>query len=345
MKASHPKGGGMKKFTVLLATVLGTALLLPMTAHADRYRLSLSTWGSPKHPQVTQFVPTFVKLVETRSKGRIRFRVFEGGEMVKQRFVPTAVPQGTVDISLTTLDSWSGRIPEVSILTSPLWTWSMKTSRDQLLPGKQVFTYFDQKLRDQGALMIAMFDIGPPILSTNFPLAKPSDLKGHTMRVYSKGAGLVMQNFGAAPTTLGVGEVYSALQRGTVDGAMGGLGGAVGLKHYEVTKYTFDQQGALGTLVHAYVMNKAKFESLPPDLQKVVLDAATEARNQAQQYMIDSYEKLLAKVAKHGNVVARLKPGSPEWNEWRSALKPMVVKAKATYPADLVKLVANGASE
>lgn len=323
----------------ILAVLLSAALVLPGLAQADRYRLSLSTWGSPKHPQVTHFVPEFVKLVEKRSNGRIRFRVFEGGQLVKQQFVATAVPQGTVDISLTTLDNWSGRIPEVSILTSPLWTWSMQQSRDNLVPGKAVFDYFDQRLRKNGAVMIAMFDIGPPVLSTNFPLKEPADIKGKTMRVYSKGAGLVMQTLGAAPVTMGVGEVYSALQRGTVDGAMGGLGGAVGLKHYEVTNHLFAPMGALGTLIHAYVMNKDKFESLPPDLQKVVMESALEARNNAQQYMIDSYDELLGKIRDHGNQIVKLQKGSDRWDKWRDALKPLIQESKKDYPPQLVEMV------
>lgn len=325
--------------TKILAALLGAVLAIPGLAQADRYRLSISTWGSPKHPQVTQFVPTFVKLVEERSDGRIKFRVFEGGEMVKQQFVATAVPQGTVDISLTTLDNWSGRVSEVSILTSPLWTWSMQRARDELVPGKPVYEYFDQRLQKQGAMMIAMFDIGPPVLSTNFEIKVPSDLKGKTMRVYSKGAGEVMQALGAAPVTMGVGDVYSALQRGTVDGAMGGLGGAVGLKHYEVTKHMFAPMGALGTLIHAYVMNTEKFNALPEDLQKVVMQSALDARNQAQQYMIDSYDELLDKVRKNGNDVVKLEQGSKRWDKWREALEPLSKEARDTYPPELVKMI------
>jgi len=67
--------------------------------------------------------------------------------MVKQQFVATAIPQGTIDISLTTLDNWSGHIPEVSILTSPLWTKSIQWTRDNLKPGNPIFDYFDEKLR------------------------------------------------------------------------------------------------------------------------------------------------------------------------------------------------------
>ncbi|MEX0695593.1 MAG: hypothetical protein WD075_14175, partial [Rhodospirillales bacterium] len=106
-------------------------------AHAER--LSISTWGSPKHYQVAEFIPLFEKLVKEKSNGEIRTKSFPGGEMVKQQFVATAIPQGTVDISLTTLDNWSGRVADVSILTSPLWTKSMAWTRDNLKTGNPTF--------------------------------------------------------------------------------------------------------------------------------------------------------------------------------------------------------------
>ncbi len=302
-------------------------------------QLSISTWGSPKHYQVKEFVPLFEKLLKEKSGGKIRTKSFAGGEMVKQQFVATAVPQGTVDISLTTLDNWSGRVPEVTILTTPLWAKSMAWTRDNLKPGNPVFDYYDRKLRAQGAVILAMFDIGPPVVSTNFPVKEPKDIVGKAIRVYSKGSGQIMQTLGASPTIMGVGDVYSALQRGTVDGAMGGLGGAVGLKHYEVTKYMFVPNGVLGTLIHAYVMNKKKFESLSPELQKVVMDSARQARNFMQQYAIDKLSGLLDVVRKNGNSVNVVKPGSRQWNAWQKALEPLTEKSRTSYPHDLVKMI------
>lgn len=328
----------MKPLKALTAVAV-TALITPLAAQASEVRLTLSTWGSPQHPQVEEFVERFVDLVEEKSDGRIEVRTFEGGEMVKQQNVATAVPQGTIDISLTTLDNWSGRISETTALTSPLWTWSLERSRDELVPGEPVFDYFDAELRERDTMMINMFDIGPPVLSTNFQVEQPNDMQGKSMRVYSKGAGQVMQELGASPTTLGVGEVYSALQRGTVDGAMGGLGGAVGLKHYEVTDHMFAPMGALGTLIHAYVMNVDKFESLPPELQDAVMEASAEARAHMQQYVIDSYDELLQVVRDDGNTVVQLEQGSERWDEWRAALQPLVEQAREEYPAELVELI------
>lgn len=307
------------------------------TAHAER--LTISTWGSPAHYQVSQFVPKFEELLEEKSDGNIRTRSFAGGEMVKQQFVTTAIPQGTIDISLTTMDNWSGHIPEVSILTSPLWTKSMQWTRDNLKPGNSIFDYFDGKLRDQGAILLAMFDIGPPVISATFPINGPSNFEGKSVRVYSKGAGEVIHALDASPTIMGVGDVYSGLQRGTVDAAMGGLGGAVGLKHYEVTNFLLDQNGVLGTLIHAYVMNKEKFESLSLESQEAVMEAAQEARDSMQQFAIDEESRLLDVIRDHGNEIASLERDSEEWEIWENALEPFTQKSQEQYPAELVKMI------
>lgn len=306
---------------------------------AQAQRLSISTWGSPKHYQVAEFIPLFEKLLAEKSGGKIRTKSFAGGEMVKQQFVATAVPQGTVDISLTTLDNWSGRVPDVSILTTPLWTKSMAWTLENLKPGHPIFDYFDEKLKEQGAVILTMFDIGPPIVSTSFKVEGPDDMKGKSIRVYSKGAGLVMQALGAAPTIMGIGDVYSGLQRGTVDGALAGLGGAVGLKHYEVTDNMLVPNGVLGTLIHAYVMNKEKFDSFPPETQKIIMDAAAEARDHMQQVAIDKQVALIDQVRQHGNTVTVVEPGTDMWKAFAAKLEPLADEARKTYSPEVVKLV------
>lgn len=324
------------------ALVVIAALTLPLgTSPAmAAERLSISTWGSPQHYQVAEFVPLFEKLLAEKSDGEIRTRSFSGGEMVKQQFVATAVPQGTVDISLTTLDNWSGRVSDVSILTTPLWTTSMAWTRDNLKPGHPIFDYFDNKLRAEGAIIIAMFDIGPPVVSTSFEITGPESFEGKSIRVYSKGSGLIMEALGAAPTIIGVGDVYSTLQRRTVDGAMGGLGGAVGLQHYEVTSHMFVPNGVLGTLIHAYVMNKERFQALSPELQKTVMEASDEARDHRHQAAIDKYDSLLDTVREAGNTVTVVDQGGEMWNAFADKLEPLTAQARKDDSSEVVSLLA-----
>jgi TRAP-type C4-dicarboxylate transport system substrate-binding protein len=328
----------MRTAALGLALALAGGALCESEAEA-RTRLSLSTWGSPKHPQVSEFVDRFVKAVEQKTKGEVRFRTFSGDEMVKQQFVATAVPQGTVDISLTTLDTWSGRIPEVSATVSPLWPFTTQMARDKFLPGHPVFEYFNGRLKQNGAIMLTMFDIGSPVVSTRMKIAGPEDIAGKTIRTYSKGASELLQAVGASPVTIGVGDVYSALQRGAVDGALGGIQGAVGLKHYEVTKYVMVPNGLFGTLVHAYVMNKNKWDSLSPEVRKVLQEAATEARNHSQDFMLNSYGKFVQVFRDKGLEVTEIKPGSDAWKQWQAKLGGLASRDRQRYPAELVKLL------
>lgn len=324
-------------------TLLGAALVAfaaGATQQALAERLSLSSWGSPKHYQVAEFVPMFEKLLDEKANGEIRLKTFAGGEMVKQQFVATAIPQGTVDISLTTLDNWSGRVADVSILTTPLWDKSMSWTRDNLKPGNAVFDYFDGKLREEGAVIIALFDIGPPVVSTSFAIDGPESFANKSIRAYSKGSAEVLQALGAAPTIMGVGDVYSGLQRGTVDGAMGGLGGAVGLKHYEVTSHMFVPNGVLGTLIHAYVMNKDKFDALSPAHRAAVMESAAEARDHMQQFAIDKLASLLDEVRANGNEVTVVEPGSELWNAFAARLESLTAAARETYSGEIQEIIA-----
>ena len=327
---------------IFLTLGLAGALLAATADAQAKTRLSLATWGSPKHPQVAEFVDKFVAAVEEKTKGEVTFRVFNGGEMVQQQFVPTAVPQGTVDIALTTLDTWSGRIPDVSVTTSPLWPYTIEKARDALLPGKPVFEYFNDKLKENGAVLLTLFDIGSPVLSTREKIALPSDIAGKTIRTYSKGASELLQAVGASPVTMGVGDVYSALQRGAIDGALGGIQGAVGLKHYEVTKYVMVPNGLFGTLVHGYVMNKDKWDSLSPDIQAAIQEAATEARNHSEDFMIESYGKFVQTFRDEGLEVTVVEPGSEAWNAWQAALGDLAAEARGRYPESLTQMLSQG---
>lgn len=324
---------------IFLAVALAGTLLSATADAQAKTRLSLATWGSPKHPQVAEFVDKFVAAVEEKTNGEVTFRVFNGGEMVQQQFVPTAVPQGTVDIALTTLDTWSGRIPDVSVTTSPLWPYTIEMARNALLPGKPVFEYFNDQLKENGAVLLTLFDIGSPVLSTREKVALPPDIAGKTIRTYSKGASELLQAVGASPVTMGVGDVYSALQRGAIDGALGGIQGAVGLKHYEVTKYVMVPNGLFGTLVHGYVMNKDKWDSLSPDIQTAIQEAATEARNASEDFMIESYGKFVQTFRDEGLEVTVVEPGSEAWNAWQAALGDLTTAARSRYPESLVEML------
>lgn len=318
---------------------IAAALLLAATGARAAETLSLGTWGASKHPQVKEFTQRFMDEVKKESHGAIQFKYFPDGEIVKQNFVPNAISSGTVDIALATFDSWAGRIPDVSATTMPFWPLSMKDTREKLVPGNPIFEWFDHALQKTGAKVLCIFDIGPPVVSTNFPLHVPADIKGKKIRATSKGHAQLLQALGAAPVVLSVGDVYQALQRGTVDGAAGGLQGMVGLKHYEVAKNLMVTNGVMGTYIHGYVMNLKRFNALPKEQQAIILKAAENARNHAEDFMIDSYGKYLQVAQEKGMKLFELKRGSPEWDQWQAAEAAFSEKEKKKLSPEFLKLI------
>jgi len=321
--------------------------LLALTAYSAEagnspdktYTLSLATWGTSTHPQVKIFAHNFMRDVENDSQGRIKFKFFPDNQMVKEQFVSTAVPAGTVDIALTTTEGWAGRVPDMSVTASPLWNLTMEETREQLIPGKPLFDFFSKKLQSQGAILLALFDIGPPIFSTEFPLITPNEIVGKRIRSVSKGTAETIRALGASPVVMSVGDVYSALKLGTVDGAIGGLQGAYGLKHYEVAKNVLATGGVLGTFIHGYVMNKRTFDSLSKDLQDILLKDALKVRNETEDNLISTYPGYLVKMQQASVKVTRLEKGGALWNQWSAKLDQLKRDEGKSYSPELVKLL------
>ncbi len=328
---------GLKR-TLLAACAAALLSGLPAFAQ-EKTTLSLATWGASSHPQVKVFTPKLMDGVTQRTNGQVEWKFFPDDTMVKQAFVPTAIPSGQVDISLTTLDNWQGRVPAVAISGSPLWTLGMKAAKDELRPGQPIFEHFDKLLGAQGTKLLALFDIGAPCIFSSSPVETPADLAGRTIRAYSKGSGEALKALGAAPVNISVGDVYSALQRRTIDGTLGGLQGAYGLRHYEVTKHVLCTGGVLGTIINGFVMNAKRYDSLSEPVRKALLESIEDARVATVDTLIASYSDFQKKTEGHGLTVKELTPGTPEWDAWSKALADYKATVSATFDPETVKLV------
>ncbi len=325
--------------TALIAAVACAAVF--SGARASDYTLRLSSWGSPTAPQVAVFVDSFTKAVTSLSKGRIAVQSFPAGALVKEQDVPSAIQSRVVDISLSTIGSWTSVSPPAALLNSVLFRPTDQSFASLVGQGTPLFHALDELLRKRGVVLLAVLDNGPPMIVSRVPLMKPADFKGKAIRVYDRASSEIIHTLGAAPSTMSVSDVYPALQRGTVEAAIGGIQGAVGLKEYEVTKYLLDGNGVWGRGVTNYVMNAAALKALPDDLQKDVLQAGAEAEQTTNKALWAFFAHGLDEMRQHGVTVTTLQPGSPEYKAFESALQPLADAQRARLPADLVKLVAD----
>lgn len=317
----------------------GVAAVMPKAQAQAKVTLRVSTWGASKAPQVSAFVGPFQSLVETASNGAITIQNFPDGSLVNERAVPSAVQSNVVDISLTTMGSWASIAPEAGVLNTIFFKPTADNFEKAIGPGTALFNLLDAGMSKHGVKMLCVLYNGPLVLVSHLPFTTPQSFQGKAVRVFDKLTASIVQTLGGAPSTIEVADVYPALERGTVAGAIGGLEGAIGLKEYEVAKNVLATNGVFGLLITGYVMNAAKFNSLSPDLQKVLIDSAYKAGTQANAAMVAAYAEGLDKMRQHGMTVTVLEPGSAAYQAFTQALAPLAKTQEAAFDPQLVAQV------
>lgn len=308
---------------------------------APQFTLRLSTWGAPGVPQVTVFVATFTDTVAQLSGGRIAVQHFPAGSLAKEQDVGSAIQSGVVDISLSTVGNWSATAPMAAALNSILFAPTDAQFESVVGSGTKLYANLAADLQKHGAILLATLTNGAPTVVSRVPMNTPQAFHGKLVRVYDRESSLVVQTLGGSPSTISVSEVYPALQRGTVQAAVGGLQGAAGLKEYEVAKHLLLTNGAFGLNVTLYVMNKGLFDRMPADLQKAVLAAGVAAEKATNPAIIQSFTALRDEMQQHGMQVTTLQPGAPDYLAFTSALKPLADQQRAKLPPDLVQEMAD----
>jgi TRAP-type transport system periplasmic protein len=308
---------------------------------APQFTLRLSTWGAPGVPQVAVFVDEFTKTVTKASNGAIGVQHFPAGSLAKEQDVAPAVQTGVVDISLSMVGNWSASVPAAALLNSILFAPTDEQMESVVGAGTKLFARLSADLRKHGAILLATLTNGAPTVVSHGPMNAPGDFRGKLVRVYDRETSLIVQTLGGSPSTISVSEVYPALQRGTVQAAIGGLQGAAGLKEYEVAKYLLLTNGVFGLGATLYVMNKTLFDRMPPNLQQAVLAAGETAEKAPNPAIIHSFTVLRDQMQQHGMTVDTLQPGTPAHAAFTKALKPLADQQRAKLPPDLVKELAD----
>ncbi len=108
-------------------------------------------------------------------------------------------------------------------------------------------------------------------LSSNKMVRNVGELKGLKLRVPPlKMYRATWEYLGASPVPMGVAELFTSLQQGVVDGQENPLEVIEGQKFNEVQKYVIETGHVIGAMT--WIFSEQRFKSLPPDVQKVLLE-------------------------------------------------------------------------
>jgi TRAP-type C4-dicarboxylate transport system substrate-binding protein len=209
--------------------------------------------------------------VEKDSKGRIRFEGYPamqlGGTPVQ---LYDQARDGVVDVVWTLPGNTAGRFPRVEVFELPfIMTNAEATS-------KAFWDYVQTMAPDEfkDTQVIALQVHGPGVIHTAEKAVRSvNDMRGLKVRAPTRQVTKLIAALGATPIGMPLPQIPDALSKGTINGCVIPWEVVPSVKVHELTKYhaEFDPAGgSLYTTTFVMAMNKARYNSLPPDLKKVI---------------------------------------------------------------------------
>jgi C4-dicarboxylate-binding protein DctP len=283
--------------------------------------------SSPFH----QSALTFKQVVEERSDGRISVEVYPAQQLGSSREMIEGMQMGTVEMTLLPAAKFGGFDPKLTLVDLPflfpndevLW----KVLEGDI--GQEIMSGLD----DIGISGVAFFAEGFKAFTANKEIHMPADFEG--MKIRTMEAPVIMAQYsawGANPVPVDFAEVYNSLQQGVVDGQENPLLSIHDMKFYEV-----QDNMIIGD--HAYLsyflsMSKSWFESLPKDLQDIVMETSLEVQQSHKQLMADANGGYLANIEASGTKVTYLT--DEEKAAFKAASTPVYDEFKDIIGADIL---------
>jgi C4-dicarboxylate-binding protein DctP len=335
---SVPKMGAdqtrLVKWLRIIAALLA-ASCVSFAHSADVIKIKFSHVVAPDTPKGMAALK-FKELAEKRSNGRVKIEIYPNSQLYKDKEEIEALQLGAVQMLAPSLSKFGPLgTREFEVFDLP-YIFPTKAALYKVMDGeigKKLFS----KLESKGLRGLAYWDNGYKQIHSNKPIRKLADIKGQKLRIQSsKVLEAQMQALGASPQVLAFGEVYTALQTGTVDGGENTLSNIYTQKMHEVQKHiAISDHGYIG---YGVIVNKKYWDALPADLRGQLEQSMKEATHFERQLAQQENDRALAGIRATKKTEIYVLPDA-ERKELQKALAPVYRKFESVVGRELVQSI------
>ena len=271
------------------------------------FKWSLVTTWPKNYPGLGMAPERLADLVNEMSNGRLQITVYGAGELVPAMGVFDAVSSGSVEMGHSGAYYWKGKIPAAQFFAGVPFGLTAKEMNAWLHRGGgleiwrelyEPFNIYPIPCGNTGTQMFGWF---------NKEINSVADLKGLKMRIPGVG-GEVFKRAGGNPVIIPGGELFTAMQTGTIDAVeWDGPFNDLAFGFQQVAKYYYYPGWHEPGSTLELLINNDAWNSLPSDLQAIV-EVAAKAVNQdlLDEYTASNNRALKELVETHGAVLKKL---------------------------------------
>lgn len=256
----------------LAAALLLACIALP--ASAMDLKLAIAT---PHGHHATMGLEKMLELIKKYTDGKITGEVFVGGQLISgERELMDGLQFGTVDIGLVSTGMMTAYDERFAVFSLPFLFRDVDNAYKTC--DGPVGEAFAKIVADKAGVRVIGWTMGGIHIMTNNkrPVNSMADVKGLKIRCMENPVITeAWKAYGAVATPMSLGEVFTALQQGALDGQDNGAANTYANKYYEVQKYLVMTQHMI--VPGFFVMSQAVYDAIPDDLKPAFDRAVAEA--------------------------------------------------------------------
>jgi TRAP-type transport system periplasmic protein len=302
--------------------VAAAALLFAFSAGGlaqERVTLRVSSFTPPPHWTNSQLFQPWIQELEKKSGGKVKGTLLAGNSAFgKIENQTDQVKAGATDLAWVMNGVPRGRFLRSQIMDLPFM------APDAYSATKTLWTMLPTHLKEDYAgfkvLGITCHNPGD-FFFRDKKAATIEDIRGLRIRAPSSQVQALLQHWGAVPVTMGPGQIYESLEKGTMDGLLSVYDGVRGFRLESLVKYAL----SAGVYVTCFniTMNENKYKSLPPDVKKLIDETTGDRWIEAMPVLWDKNDEAGRQLALSKGL--QVVPVSAEQrNKWREQAKPVI---------------------
>ena len=301
-------------------------------------KLATATLNDGQH----EWMKRFAAAIEQKSGGRLKAELYPASQLGAIPRMIEGTQLGSIQVFVSPPEFFVG-VDQRFELLSAAGLAGNEQHAVRIVSDPQFTKAFLAVGANKGLIGTSLFIGGPAAFVMRAPLRTLADFQGKKIRVFASPFQIdQITRLGGTGVPMSLGDVLPALQQGTIDGALGALQVFAALRYYDTAKY-------LNETGHSFVfslaaMSRRWFDTLPPDLQDIVLATARAAAAEVNPWELDFLARqrktwvekggvldefspadkaeLLAKTGSIGDDIVKTKPElQPLWAELQAAVK------------------------